>query len=425
MQWAYHIILGGVLLTASPFIFIRFAFDSGFRAEMLARHKGGSDLLPSPGCLWVHASSVGEVRVAQILIQALQREGEKKPIVLSTFTRTGFELAQKESTVPVFRLPFDFPTWLNPILDKLKPSMLILIEAEFWPSLLKSLQQRQVPVLLANGRMSEKSCNRYGKIKPFFNWIAQAVTHFSMRSQTDASRLRFLGIDAAKISVTGNIKFDAQSDPQVPASTQERSQAAPWLIFGSTRPGDEGPIMDAVCKLRETLPTLNVVIAPRHMQRCKEVEQLIKDYDVNYELYSNAYFETNGKEGALLLLDKLGELNSFYAKGDIAFVGGGFNPRFGGHNILEPASFGLPVVFGKHMNNFEEEAKLLTESGGGIQLDRPEALQSTLLNLLSDSADRSRRGRLALETVGKNRGALKKNIEWIQKLSNANCGQAS
>ncbi len=416
MQFAYHIILGGVLLTVSPFIIIRMAFDSAFRKEILARYRGGRDLPPSPGCLWVHASSVGEVRAAKLLIQALQKEGEKRPVVLSTFTRSGFELAQKESGVPVFRLPFDHPFWLTPLLKKLAPSLLVLIEAELWPSLLRKLKQKKVPILLANGRMSEKSRSNYEKVKPFFLWIAEAVTHFSMRSATDAERLRSLGIDAAKISVTGNVKFDAPGGAQTPAA-QDTPDAAPWLVCGSTRPGDEGPILDAVCKLRATLPTLNVVIAPRHMERCQEVEQLIADYKVDYERYSNTQGATNGRQGVVLLLDKLGELQSFYAKGTVAFVGGGFNPRFGGHNILEPAGFGLPVVFGQHMQNFAEEAKLLQESGGGIQIDRPEALERTLLDLLTDPQERSRRGKMARETVAKNRGAVQKNIEWIHKLS--------
>ena len=351
MQFAYHIILGGVLLTVSPFIIIRMAFDSAFRREILARHRGGRELSPSPGCLWVHASSVGEVRAAKLLIEALQREQEKRPIVLSTFTLSGFELAQKETAVPVFRLPFDHPFWLKPLLDRLQPSLLILIEAELWPSLLRSLHQRKIPIFLANGRVSEKSRSNYEKVKPFFLWIAEAVTHFSMRSETDAKRLRSLGIDAAKIAVTGNVKFDAPSNTQTPPA-QETTETAPWLVCGSTRPGDEGPILDAVCKLRESLPALNVVIAPRHMERCQEVEQLIADYKVDYELYSNTQSGANGRQGVVLLLDKLGELQSFYAKGTVAFVVGSFNPRFGGHNILEPAGFGLPVVFGQHMNNF-------------------------------------------------------------------------
>ncbi len=416
MQFAYSIILSAALLTAFPFVIIRFAFDSGFRKEMWARHKGGSDLQPAPGCLWLHASSVGEVRAAQLLIRALKQEDDAAPIVLSTFTRTGFELAQKESGVPVFRLPFDHPLWLKPLLDKLQPSILVLIEAELWPSLLGVLKQRKVPVLLANGRMSETSRSRYAAVRPFFQWLAGAVTHFSMRSKIDADRLRSLGVDDEKISVTGNVKFDAQSDPECAHAVKDVSATAPWLVCGSTRPGDEGPILDAVLKLRESVPSLNVVIAPRHLERCQEVEQLIADYNVEYALHTNTQADANGKEGTLILLNTLGALNSFYARAAVAFVGGGFNPRFGGHNILEPAGFGLPVVYGRHMNNFEEEARLLREAGGGIQIERPEQLETVLQKLLTDPDERMRRGRLARETVEKNRGAVKKNIEWIRKL---------
>ena len=414
MRTLYHIIVAGLLGIATPFVLLRMVFDSGFRAEMRARHRGGRQIAARPGAVWVHASSAGEVRAARILIDALKAAGEPRDIALSTFTRTGFELAGRQRDAAVFRLPFDFPFWTHPLLNRLQPSILVLIEAEFWPSLLSSCNKRNIPVLLVNGRLSETSRCRYARVRWFFRWATGAVSHFSMRSQTDADRLLSLGIDPARVSVTGNIKFDAR-----PAFAQKEANddgsAVPWLIFGSTRPGDEGPILEAVCALREPFPELNAVIAPRHPERSQEVEELIREYGVPFEVFSRTGGAVNGKRGAILLLDTLGELNRFYAIGTVAFVGGGFNPRFGGHNILEPAAFGLPVLFGRHMNNFEEEARRLKESGGGIQIERPDELRPALLRLLTDTEERARRGRLAAETIAANRGAVEKNIALIEK----------
>jgi len=187
------------------------------------------------------------------------------------------------------------------------------------------------------------------------------------------------------------------------------------VVFGSTRPGDEGPVMEAIVKLYQEHPGLNFVIAPRHLERLREVKELMVTYGIEFQLNSEKLGSENSR---LVLLDQLGELNGYYAKALLAFVGGSFNPRFGGQNIIEPASYGLPVVFGKHMNNFEEEACLLIESGGGIQINNPQELYVVLNQLLADQEERQRLGKKAWETVVKNRGAVNKTIELITRLAN-------
>lgn len=413
MEILYHTIVGIVLLAASPFILIRMAFSKEFRADMLARHRGGKSLPPLPGCLWIHASSAGEVRAAKILLDALNQNGDHAPIVLSTFTQTGYDLAIKENIENVFRLPFDFPLWLNPVFDKLNPSQLLLIEAEFWPSLLRLAKRKNVPVLLINGRMSERSANRYQNILPFFRWITDPILTFSMRTRADADRVLALGIAASKVRVTGNIKFDARTGDTLQAQ-KKPAEKYPWVVFGSTRPGDEGPIMESVLRLKKDLPNLNVAIAPRHVDRCQEVESLILEYGVEFKRHSQLSPNSEDAQGTIILIDIMGELNHYYLKATVAFVGGGFNPRFGGQNILEPAALGLPVVFGKHMQNFAEEARLLKESGGGIQIDNPNELYSALHGLLTQPEERNRRGQAAAKTIRENQGAVERNIELIK-----------
>ncbi len=416
MDFMYYILTGGVLLITSPFLLLKALASSAFRKDIKERLNGVKTLPKLKGSLWIHASSVGEVRLAKTLITLLQKQGETRPIVLSTFTPTGYALAVEEKLPNVFRLPIDFPLWLNPVFDQIEPSQLILIEAELWPCLLRQCKKRKIPVVQANGRVSEKSIKRYGKFKSFFLWMTEAVVLFSMRSQTDADRLIELGIPEEKIQVTGNIKFDVLPSGFDELKSVTFNPDSFLIVFGSTRPGDEGPIMEAFLKLKKDFENIIGVIAPRHMQRCREVEDLIREFSVEYNLLSNMpEGNWSNHPGSLILADKMGILNSFYANAKLAYVGGGFNPRFGGQNILEPAVFGTPVLFGKHMNNFEEEARLLVESGGGIQLQKEEELYQALKKLLLNSEERQETGRAAAETVHNHRGAALRTLKIIEE----------
>lgn len=416
MDILYYIVVGSILLITSPFLLIRGLVSSAFRKNIKSRLNGAKTLPKLKESLWIHASSVGEVHLAKTLITVLQKQGETRPIVLSTFTSTGYALAVEEKLPHVFRLPIDFPLWLNPVFGRIEPSQLILIEAELWPCLLRQCKKRKIPVVQVNGRVSEKSIQRYGKFKSFFLWMTEAVVLFSMRSQTDADRLMELGTPEEKIQVTGNIKFDVLPTGSDELKSVTFNPNSFLIVFGSTRPGDEGPIMGAFIRLKKDFQNIIGVIAPRHMQRCREVEDLIREFTVEYTLLSNMpEGDWANHPGSLILVDKLGVLNSFYANAKLAYVGGGFNPRFGGQNILEPAVFGTPVLFGKHMNNFEEEARLLIESGGGIQLQKEEELYQALKQLLLNSEERQRIGRAAVETVRNHRGAVVRTVKIIEE----------
>ena len=411
MDFLYYILTGGLLLLASPFIILRALVSSSFRNQIKERMAGARSLPELKGTLWIHASSVGEVRLAKTLIAGLIKDGESRPIALSTFTPTGYALAQEENLPNVFRLPLDFPVWLNPVFKRIQPAKLILVEAELWPCLLRQCKDRSIPVIQVNGRVSEKSVQQYGKLPAFFLWMTESIQQFSMRTQIDADRLLQIGVAKEKVRVTGNIKFDV--------TQKEDNFQAEWgadsliLVFGSTRPGEEGPIMEALVELQKEFPGLIGVIAPRHMQRRREVEDLIREFKVDYTLLSQLD-DLATWTGTLLLVDSLGKLSSFYRSATVAYVGGGFNPRFGGHNILEPAGLGKPVLFGKFMNNFEEEAKLLTQFGGGIQMQNIEELYDVLKQLLMNPDERQKLGQSAEKTVKANSGALLRNIELIR-----------
>ena len=412
MDFLYYILIVGSLLLASPFLILRALVSSSFRDEIKGKMKGAACLPKLKDTLWIHASSVGEVRLAKILISGLIKEGESRPIALSTFTPTGYALAMEEALPNVFRLPLDFPYWLNPVFDRLQPSKLVLIEAELWPALLRQCKHRNIPVIQVNGRVSEKSIKLYGVFPPFLLWMTEPIKQFSMRSLTDADRFLQLGLAKEKVLVTGNIKFDVTSVQTEDNFHPEWKADSLIVVFGSTRPGEEGPIMQALIKLQKEFPRLIGVIAPRHMERCREVEDLIREFEVNYALLSEQD-DLKNWTGNVLLIDSLGKLNAFYKSAAVTYVGGGFNPRFGGHNILEPAAVGKPVLFGKFMNNFEEEAKLLRQSKGGLQLQNIEDIYDVLNRLLMNSDERQKLGQSVEKTVKANGGALSRNIELI------------
>jgi len=413
MSFIYHTIIAFAILVVLPVIILRIIFSATFRLDFLKRMFGYKALDLETGCIWIHSASVGEVRLGKILISKLKEKGESRTIVLSTFTSTGFEQAKKEGIEHVFRMPLDFSLLIKPVLKHLRPKILVLIEAEMWPGLISECKRQKIPVLLANGRITEKSVGRYQLFSFIFKWIAENVTFFSMRTKKDADRILALGVDPKKVVVNGNIKFDVLV-PDEHISSLEKNESS-WVVFGSTRPGDEGPVMEAVTKLYQEHPALNFVIAPRHLERLSEVKELMLSYGIKFQLHSERLDSRNMR---LVLLDQLGELNGYYAKGCLAFVGGSFNPRFGGQNIIEPASYALPVVFGGHMNNFEEEARLLVDSGGGIQIKNPKELYDVLNRLLSNQQERQNFGRKAWETVVDNRGAVNKTIDLITRFTN-------
>lgn len=411
MDFLYHIIVNLALLMALPFVAARAALDPAFRDDLLRRLRGG--VAAAPGCIWLHAASVGEVKAAALLAKALTEAQPSRRVVLSVFTRTGYGLATDEKFDAVFRLPPDSAIWMNPLFEKLKPALVILIEAEFWPCMLGNCRRRGIPVLLVNGRMSEKSASRYALFPALFRWLTKPVAIFSMRTETDAERVAGLGIAREKILVTGNVKFDAIGT-QEPSETPPIGKAFPRVVFGSTRPGDEKPILGAIARIRQEMPETNFVLAPRHVERCPDVEQLIRDSGLEYIRHSRI-IKGIRQDPSLILLDTIGDLNEYYRQCDIAFVGGGFDPAFGGQNILEPAAYGKPVIFGKHMNNFAEEARLLHASGGGIRLDDPAEIHLVLRRLLNDPDEALRRGKLARETVQSNQGAVKRTMEIINR----------
>ncbi len=416
MDIAYNIIIAVVLIASSPYWLIRLALDANFRKEFQRRTRQWKSLPRQKACIWVHASSVGEVRVARLMIQALQREMADRAVVLSTSTATGFDTASMDSRCPVIQLPLDLPFLIQPLLKRLNPALLVLIEAEFWPNVLRACKKRGIPVLLTNGRMSAKSYTRYQRLKPWFLWLTEPVSLFAMRSQLESDRLIQLGIEPERVETTGNMKFDSGSPGSEVRESDKSANSAVTVVFGSTRPGEEASVAEAISHLIKKPLNWDFIVAPRHVSRCGEVEDILRSRGLEYQLHSRLTEGPQKKRAPILLVDTLGVLNDYYRHASIAYVGGGFDSKHGGHNILEPAQLGLPVLYGKSMGNFEEEARLLSESGGGIPLEKPGDLTAALENLVEHPEEIRRRGQLASETVRRHQGAVRRNLELIQRL---------
>ncbi|RMG01945.1 MAG: 3-deoxy-D-manno-octulosonic acid transferase, partial [Nitrospirae bacterium] len=325
--------------------------------------------------VWVHAVSVGESIAARPLVRALRDETE---VFFSTVTDTGREVAGGfiGDDHHLFYLPFDLSFSVRSVVSKIKPSLLIVMETEIWPSLLTVPPMMGVPVVMVNGRISDKSFDNYMRFRFLIRKVISRVSRFCMQSEGDAERIIAIGAPPERVTVTGNLKFDSGSPPPVP--DWAASMPKPLIVAGSTHPGEEELVIEAFKRLKSTHPSLSLIIAPRHPERAEEVEKLLKEAGFDYSR------RTELKEGStpdLVILDTVGELGGVYGAGDICIVGGSFVPR-GGHNILEPASFGKVILTGHHMENFPLSEEFF--SRGGAYRVRAEELFEKIDSLLKD-----------------------------------------
>jgi len=313
--------------------------------------------------IWIHAVSVGEVNAAIPLLKKLRHAYPDQAVVLSTITDTGQKVAGEkapEGTAIVY-LPFDLGFILNPCFEQVKPKLFIVVETELWPNIFKVAHVRGVPVLVLNGRISEKSSKGYQKVSFFMKKVFDHVALFCMQSDADAARIRAIGAEDKKVRVSGNFKFDMDISQDVPDWV--KGLAGPIIVAGSTHAGEEQIIINAYRENVYLFPGLKLVIAPRHPERFKEVEDIIIKSDIRYVKRSDISTESQklrADSSYILLLDTVGELTAVYSIADIAVIGKSFE-GFGGQNPLEPAYWGKPVIFGPHMENFPFVRRFMEE----------------------------------------------------------------
>jgi len=371
--------------------------------------------------IWVHAVSVGEVLAAKSLIRALLKEYPNYPLIISTTTITGNRIARKSFTEVdgIVYFPFDWSFSVRRTIRRLNPALLIILETELWPNALRQCKRREIPIVLINGRLSSRSYGRYLRIRTIFRRVLKDVNLYCMQSEEDARRIISLGAGEDKVVVAGNLKYDTGTPP-ASSKTEEHlkellgvSPEDPVIVAGSTEKGEDELLLQSFHEVKKRYPRVKMILAPRRPTRFDEVEKLLKSFSFRYRRRSRD--RKDGGKTDILLLDTIGELTSAYALGRINFVGGSLVP-VGGHNILEPAARGKPVVFGKHMDNFRPISQLFIREEGGIQVGNQQELTQAFLQLLEDEELCASMGKKARQIVRANQGATDRSLALIQKL---------
>jgi len=374
--------------------------------------------------IWIHAVSVGEVMAVKGLIGELRKAYLDKQFVISTVTPTGNKIAQGIAQKGDFvtYLPLDFSLIVRRTLNKIKPSLFIIAETEIWPNLLSYLYKRNIPVVVVNGRISDSSFKGYLLIKFLLRPILNRVTLFCVQSDRDAQRLIGLGVSGDKINITGNMKFDFKdytdlkkdyTDYRLKLGLNPKEKL---LVMGSTHPGEEEIILKVYKDLLKDYSSLRLLIAPRHPERTKDIEKLIIKYNFQSLRISQVDLRPVTCDlRPIFILDTVGQLVNYYAISDIVFVGGSLVKK-GGHNILEPASLGRPVLFGPHMFNFRDIAELFLKNQAAILVHNQKELREKIKDLLSNPSLATQFCQRAKELILENQGATQKNVGLIKNL---------
>jgi 3-deoxy-D-manno-octulosonic-acid transferase len=406
--WVYNALASALLLIGllfSPVLYLlgkRYSMGFGERIGFYGREIRKSVKNTRP--VWIHAASVGEAVCAGRLVEEIRKRFPSRKIVVSAFTHTGYETAHR--VIPdasVIFFPLDHPWIVKKALSTFDPSVMVFLETEIWPNMLRLAHRKGTPILLLSGRLSPRSFNKYSLLSWFFRRVVRNFASMGMQSAEDASRVKRLGADPRKVVVTGNLKLmGSGSDVHCNGMTADffslkRKATGRLLVAGSSHRGEEAILLDAFRRLKQAFPDFQMVLAPRHPQRFPEVESLLKASGMAYEKKS----EINGRATLLpdiLLLDTLGDLQEFYALGDIAFVGGSLFDA-GGHNLLEPARVRRPMLFGPHMTNFAAIAEAMKERGGGVEVRGVEDLVREITGLLNDTDKRLTMGEKAYQVA--------------------------
>jgi 3-deoxy-D-manno-octulosonic-acid transferase len=359
--------------------------------------------------IWVHAVSVGEVQAAESVIRAMLDRYPEYSILMTTVTATGAAHVTElfDGEVAHVYAPYDLPDVVSRFIDRVRPRLAIVMETELWPNLFRACRRRNIPLLLINARLSEKSLAGYRRFRKLIGKTLDAVTLIAACTLRDAERFRELGADADRVRVSGNLKFEQH----LPAGLYERAALLrqEWgvnrhvWIAGSTHEGEDELILDVYREVRKHIPDCLLVLVPRHPDRFAAVAELCRQR--GYRSVSRSERLPCEPETAVFIGDSMGELLMFYAAADVAFVGGSLVDS-GGHNLLEPAALGIPVVTGPHVDNFAAVCELLLSAGACRQVMNTSQLRDTVRSWLLDADECHRIGALGRAVVEQNRGAL-------------------
>ncbi len=423
----WYLIYNGLLVLASPVILLMLLAKQRCRRGLPERLGWKTqDSGPAPGqrTIWIHAVSLGEVVAATPLIKELHRRHSTHRFVVSTVTETGREAVEQRlaGVAQHCYAPLDFPWVVSRTIARLNPCLYMFVETELWPNLLRQLRRRGVPTVMVNGRLSSRSFarQRWGPIRSFYRTMIRTISLCLMQSDRDVERIVALGADARVVQRTGNIKFDqpipAASDSALTRKCLGLLPEEHLVVAGSTHVGEEEALVDAYRALVAQHPTAVLLLAPRHIERASEVETMVRASGIAVQRRTAIGQHTTGVTSGprVIILDSRGELAVIYGEAVVAYVGGTLVP-VGGHNLLEPAAWGKPVLFGPYTDHCAEIADLLIQAGGGRRVTQTDLTQQ-LIGLFRDADVRVQVGRSARQVVEKNQGALYRTVEAIDQV---------
>jgi 3-deoxy-D-manno-octulosonic-acid transferase len=427
MYLAYSFLtLVGVILVSPYFVYQ--ALRHGKYVGSLRQRLGSLPIafnVDGEESIWIHAVSVGEALTARALVADLRERYPRLRLYLSTTTMAGQQVAKRnlQGIDAVFYFPFDWMFIVRRTLDIVKPRLFVMMETEIWPNLLRACQARGVSTVVINGRISTRSYPRYRMIRPFFKRVLADVDRFCMQSDESARRLIDLGAEPSRVTVTGSLKFDSLQIPTPIAHGRPRERVLRYfrtpanrvvIVAGSTMKGEEAAMLRAFERVKSIVPGALLIVAPRNPERFDEAERLARETGLVTVRRSDLPIDTDPRAD-VVILDTIGELAQLYQLATAVFVGGSL-ANHGGHNILEPAIFGKPIVFGPHMQNFKEIADAFLTNGAAIQVQTDRELEQAMIGFVTDPVRRARLGAAARALVEANRGAKGKTLAVVSEL---------
>lgn len=417
----YNILTGILFLVGFPF-FILYNLAQSKYSDRLAERLGRYPLnlrpdktLPNARPIWIHAVSVGEVKAAVALTQRIKEQLPHVPILFSTTTPAGRETAEKllGNKIPLIYYPLDFFLCVRRALKFFHPRAFIALETELWPNFLFQAHKSGSKLILANGRISERSFKRYSKIRWLLGPLLKKFRVLMVRHPDDARSLIALGARPEQVRVLGNIKYDGlvdQAQEILKVRFRQRLHLKgeeQVLVAGSTRGGEEAILLAVYKRLRISFPELILILVPRHINRCPEIEGLLKRQGISYKLYSRALQSGGELKEPVFLVDRIGDLFALYSLATLVFCGASLVPK-GGQNILEPAAWGKPVFYGPHMEDFKDARDLLEKAGAGIQVADEIELYERMHYFLGHTEEGAQRGEAGREALKSQRGLIEK-----------------
>ena len=430
MYILYNILIILVFIfLALPYFLYRLVVEKGFghrfRQNMGLVRREEIAPVADTNCIWLHGASVGEMVAISPLVKEIKNLMPERKILVSAVTVGGYDMARQimPEADAIINFPLDLPFVASSMVSRIRPGIFIMVETELWPNFLRAIRERNIPAMMMNGRISEKSAKSYRYLSGLLRDMLNTINLFCMQSSIDAKYITQLGADPEKIIVTGNTKFDqtyAEVSPEDLATYKTElglgEDAYPVIVAGSTHRTEEEAVLTSFTALRKKYPRARLIIAPRKLNRIEEIKKVNAKF--GYEMgFRSKLKEMEGMrpEFPVLMLDTIGELGRIYAIGDIVFVGGSL-VRYGGHNVLEPAAHAKPILVGPSMEDFKDSFSLLSKAGACRMVSDTDGLTEAFLEIAGDDVLRKKMGDASIQIIRENRGAALKTIHYLTDL---------